>query len=58
MHIDSYDKFYFTYKVEDLPTNGQKTLYLSSSKDVPVGVKVLKKFHLVNGDEYITIYTR
>jgi hypothetical protein len=55
--VNSFEKYHFSSGFNYDLNKKEKVLYVNTSKSVPLGAKILKKFNLLNGDEQLVVYT-
>lgn len=57
VQVSGFGKYLFPQNYNHSLNSGKKVLYINASNGVPDNAKVLKKFHLLNGEEELTAYT-
>src|ERR1035437_338737 len=55
--VNSFGKYNFSSGFNYDLNKNEKVLYINTSKSVPDGAKILKRFNLLNGDEQLVAYT-
>lgn len=57
VHVKSFGKYRFVKSVLDSVDRNKNNLYVDTPGNVPDGAKILKAFHLLNGDPNIVAYS-